>query len=170
MDCYADTASFVAPVYMWANAPYEPKREVQRTLRRGTEFVTGKATPIDFFSSVTGPLAPTVEPRAQLETFSGTTSISESTAKPTVGAAIPQPNAEVDLITKQRVRLLAIKYAGGVVSSEIVARLEILNSRLTSRAPRVSRDQVLALENASEQLMRIRAAREARSKPQGISA
>ena len=77
---------------------------------------------------------------------------------------------EIDRIAKQRVKLMAAKYASSVESSEIMARLEILNRRLLDRSPRVSKDQVLALENANEQLLRIRAAREERSKRLGIPA
>lgn len=63
---------------------------------------------------------------------------------------------------------MAAKYASGIESSEIVARLEILNRRLLDRAPRVSKDQVVALENANDQLAHIQAAREERSRRLGI--
>lgn len=74
----------------------------------------------------------------------------------------------VERIANQRVRLLAAKYAGSNETQEIVARLEILNRRLLSIAPRVSEEQVASLERAHEQLTRIRAAREERSKRLGI--
>ena len=66
---------------------------------------------------------------------------------------------DVEVIARQRVKLIAAKYAGGVESSEIVARLEILNRRLSAIAPRVTTEQVTALEDANERLATIRAAR-----------
>ena len=76
---------------------------------------------------------------------------------------------ELSRMAKQRVILLAAKYAGGNETSEIVARLEILNRRLLERAPRISKDQVAALENASDTLTRIRASRVERASRLGIS-
>ena len=63
---------------------------------------------------------------------------------------------------------MAAKYASGAQSSEILARLQILNSRLSESAPLVSKEQVTALEDANAQLARIRAAREERAKRVGI--
>jgi hypothetical protein len=48
--------------------------------------------------------------------------------------------------------------------------MEILNSRLSERAPLVSMEQVAALEDAYDQLDRIRATREERAKRFGIPA
>lgn len=172
MDYYIDTASFVYPTFNWANvAPFEPKRQERMALVGRTEFATAKANAADFFRAVTGPLAPTAAPSVQAEPIAGMTApLSESAVTPVAGAVavVAPPNADVERIAKQRVKLMAAKYASGIESSEIVARLEILNRRLLDRAPRVSKDQVVALENANDQLAHIQAAREERSRRLGI--
>lgn len=172
MDYYVDTASFVYPTFNWANvAPFKPKRQERRALEERTEFAVSKTGPVDFFSAVTGPLAPTAAPSAQVEPIAGTTApFSESTVTPVAAAKVAAPNVDVERIAKQRVQLMAAKYASGIETSEIVARLEILNRRLLDQAPRVSKAQVLALEDANEQVARIRAAREERSNRLGIPA
>ena len=172
MDYYIDTASFVYPTFNWANvAPFEPKRQERMALVGRTEFATAKANSADFFRAVTGPLAPTAAPSVQAEPIAGMTApLSESAVTPVAGAVavVAPPNADVERIAKQRVQLMAAKYASGIESSEIVARLEILNRRLLDRAPRVSKDQIVALENANDQLAHIQAAREERSRRLGI--
>jgi hypothetical protein len=53
---------------------------------------------------------------------------------------------EISKIAEDRIKLLAIKYANDSISAEMIARLEILNSRLIERAPRVSVEQISHLE------------------------
>lgn len=168
MDYYIDTA-YVYPTFNWANvASFEPKRQERMALVGRTEFATAKANSADFFLPVTGPLAPTAAPSVQAEPIAGTGPLSESAVTPVAVAVVAPPNADVERIAKQRVQLMAAKYASGIESSEIVARLEILNRRLLDRAPRVSKDQIVALENANDQLAHIQAAREERSRRLGI--
>jgi hypothetical protein len=97
-----------------------------------------------------------------------TLTLNESVYSHNATADVPPPSIEIDQIAKQRVRLMAAKYAAGAQSSEILARLEILNSRLSERAPLVSKEQVTALEDANAQLARIRSVREERAKRLGI--
>lgn len=172
MDYYVDTVSLVYPTVNWANvAPFEPKRQERKTLIGRTEFATATASSmIDFFRAVTGPLAPTAAPSAQAEPIAGTTApLSERAVTPIAAAVVVPPNADVERIAKQRVQLMAAKYASGIESSEIVARLEILNRRLLERAPRVTKAHVSALEDAHAQLARIRATREERANRFGIA-
>jgi len=171
MDYYQDTTSVVAPPFIWAMAPYDPKRDVSKSLMARTEFAATKEKTVDFFVDSTGPFARTVAPTVQAEPLAGTASpLGKSSSASVEPSVVPQTNTDVERIAKQRIRLMAAKYASSVESSEIIARLEILNHRLLGLAPRVSKDQVLALENANEQLLRIRAAREDRSKRLGIPA
>ena len=170
MDYYVDSSAFIYPTFNWANvAPFEPKMQEQKAGAARTEFAAAKSGAVDFFIAAKGPLAPTStrDTLAQEPIGEVTTSVGE-TATP-VTAAIIKTDVDVDRIATQRVRLMAAKYAGGPESSEIVARLEILNRRLLEQSPRVSKEQVFALENASEQLARIKAAREERSKRLGIA-
>ncbi|MDP1548038.1 MAG: hypothetical protein Q8L87_18665 [Anaerolineales bacterium] len=94
--------------------------------------------------------------------------LSDRSGPPAATPTMTPQSLGVERIANQRVRLLAAKYAGSNETQEIVARLEILNRRLLSIAPRVSEEQVASLERAHEQLTRIRAAREERSKRLGI--
>ncbi len=172
MDYYAN--AIPAPqMFNWALAPYDPKNKVPRTLSVRTEFATNNASAVDFFTEAKGPLAPTTAPHLQQNSFATTTPVGDPQSSSTTSVEkvlASQTSLEIDRIAKQRVKLMAAKYASSVESSEIMARLEILNRRLLDRSPRVSKDQVLALENANEQLLRIRAAREERSKRLGIPA
>lgn len=172
MDYYVDIAAFEYPKFNWANvAQFEPKRQEKGILSGRTEFTTAKIGLFDFFSAVTGPLAATANPSKQSETIADTTvPLSEFIVNPVVNALEVPPNSDVERIAKQRVQLMAVKYASGIESSEILARLEILNHRLLDCAPRVSNDQVIALENANDQLAHIRASREERSRRLGIPA
>lgn len=175
MYSYIDTTSPVNPVTWTVLAPlsaelFESRNSDCKALVRQTAFATEDARPADLFSSETGPFAPTTIPKSQTTLLPE--QITPSLTEPGTKAAIdhsPPPNKELDQIAKQRVRLMAAKYASDVQSSEIVARLEILNRRISERAPRVSEEQVAALEDPHEQLARIRAGREERAKRLGIS-
>ncbi|WP_145998740.1 hypothetical protein [Methyloterricola oryzae] len=170
MDYYIDTTPLINSVN-WANvAPFQPSSfqessPQRKVLSEQTEFVTAGASLIDFFAETKRLSVHTPPPGAE-----STPTLAESLSPHTATAAAPQLNAEIDQIAKQRVRLMAAKYASGERSSEIMARLEILNSRLSERAPLVSKEQVEALEDAYEQLDGIRAVREERAKRFGIPA
>lgn len=167
MNFYVDHTPFVNPS-AWANPALisewqETKPQVERT-----NFAFEKATLFDFFAPEKGPAAPTTSLSAQVGDVDQTRTLNESSAEPATSASSSQPMEDVERIAAQRVQLLAAKYAGGNAAAEIVARLEILNHRLLERAPRVSGEQVQALEMANDQLVRIRAAREERSVRLGL--
>lgn len=174
MDFYVDHTPFISPVVSAYIAPFQPRlsehRGVERKAMTGqTAFATAEATPVDFFAAATGPLAPTTPPISQsAPSVELTPTLNESIHSHKATAVVLPPSLEIDQIAKQRVRLMAAKYAGGGQSSEILARLEILNSRLSERAPLVSKEQATALEDAGAQLARIRLAREERAKRLGI--
>lgn len=80
---------------------------------------------------------------------------------------------EVQRIARQRVGVILRKNNDKTVSSELLARLEILNKRMSEMAPRVTVEQVAALEAAqlrleahrrdrAERLVRIKALSESR--------
>ncbi len=71
---------------------------------------------------------------------------------------------DFESIARQRVRLLAMKYADPKgVTGEITARLEILSARLSNVAPRVTAAQVASLEQAAEAIALIQKRRKERS-------
>jgi hypothetical protein len=76
--------------------------------------------------------------------------------------------AEIRKITEDRIRLLAAKYTNESISAEMMARLEILNSRLSERAPRVTAEQISSLENSIGVIKSIEASRLARAKRLGL--
>lgn len=177
MDFYVDHTPYFNPVVATNIAPFQPRSRDRSTpeikgLTNQTAFVTEEAKAVDLFATTKGPLAQTKPPIPQLEPYSESTpTLKESVNFYSSATVVSQPSVEIDQIAKQRVRLMAAKYASGnTQSSEILARLEILNSRLSERAPLVSKEQVIALEGANAQLARIRAAREERAKRLGIPA
>lgn len=168
MSFYVDATPFVNPS-VWANvAPYISEWQGTKPLVERTKFAIEKATPFDFFAPEKGPAAPTAALSAQAGAVDQTQTLNESSAELSTSAFGAQPNADVERMAAQRVQLMAAKYAGGNATAEILARLEILNRRLLERAPRVSEEQVRALEIANDQLVRIRAAREERSARLGL--
>lgn len=172
MDYYVDMTATTVGFTNWANvAPFEPeRREHQRSgPARDTQTKISGAT--DFFDPVTGPAAPTTRLARNPNTNIVTELVSKTKDAKSANVeahAVHNNAGEVDRIAKQRVRLMAAKYASGAESTEMVARLEILNRRLVDRAPLVSSNQVQALESAANQLIQARTAREARMKRLGI--
>jgi hypothetical protein len=75
---------------------------------------------------------------------------------------------EIDTIANNRVRLLAANYVGGQMSTEIAARLEILDRRMLERAPRITHQHVEVLETANALLERIQQSRVERKKRLGM--
>jgi hypothetical protein len=171
VDYYVDMTASVTGNVNWAYvAPFEPeKRTHPRSLQEKAVPTHISGAP-DFFETVQGHAAPTTNPSRSPAPSSYTPepnvardlSSSASTSTDVVEVS------EIDRITKQRVRLMAARYASGVESSEIVARLEILNRRLLDKAPRVSVHQVQALEVAAGQLAQAKASREERMRRLGI--
>lgn len=168
MNFFVDATPFVNPS-AWADvAPYIREWRETKPLVERTKFATEKTTPFDFFAHEKGPRAPTATVSTQTGAVEQTQTLNESSAEPSTSAFGTQSSADVERIAAQRVQLMAVKYAGGTATEEIVARLEILNRRLLERAPRVSVEQVRALEIANDQLVRIQAAREERSVRLGL--
>lgn len=165
MDAYIETAP-LSPAYSFA-AAFEPRKPQGNFLVAQTEFSTGIGRWDDFFSNEANVSAPATAPvaRAKFSLFHTPTmnEVAAISATPTPAGQPAQLATNIDGIANQRVQLMAAKYAGGNDSLEIMARLEILNKRISTAAPRVSPGQVLALEEANEQLMRIRSSREQRS-------
>lgn len=171
MDFYIDHNPFINPVVATNVAPYQPRVLEQRNTERKslttqTAFITAEANAVDLFAELKGPFAQTTHLASQAtQPVEPTLTLNESLHSSNTNSAVLKPrDQEVDQIAKQRVKLMAAKYASGSQSSEILARLEILNSRLSERSPLVSKEQVTALENANTQLANIRAAREERAK------
>ena len=167
---YINITPLVDPIINWTNvAPFEPKRPIREPLITQTGLAQSK--PFDLFATGTGARTPTAVPDVRTVSESPCVSaISEFSCKASPYSIEGAPDADIDRIANQRVRLMAAKYVSGAASTEVVARLEILNQKLLDRAPRVSIDQLESLESANEKLARIRAAREERSKRLGLSA
>jgi hypothetical protein len=75
---------------------------------------------------------------------------------------------EVNKIAEDRIKILAMKYASDVISTETIARLEILNSRMIERSPRVTSEQVNFLEESISSINSIELSRLARAKRLGL--
>lgn len=170
---YVDVTPLVNPIVNWAHiAPYEPQRSTPRQASLlQTHSARSQVNPFDLFVSGSGALAPTSIVEDRVERFAKERETASRTISPAgLYASSKSEIDEIDRIAKQRVKLMAAKYASGTASAEILARLEILNRRLLERSPRVLPGQVEALESANDKLNRIRAAREERAKRLGITA
>lgn len=164
MDLYFSTEPITSP--LWANiAPYQPPTGGKSSAR--TEFGTQSFD--DFFKVPTGLSAPTPAPMAlPKDHLVATVPLVENRKKEIVGSTISESNEEIHKIARQRVQLLAAKYAKGSETTEIIARLEMLNRRLLEKSPRISDVQVAALEDAHQKLINMQLARKDRAKRLGI--
>ncbi|WP_236181510.1 hypothetical protein [Pseudomonas sputi] len=81
---------------------------------------------------------------------------------------IPARDLEINKIAEDRIKLLAIKYANDSISAEMIARLEILNSRLIERSPRVTVEQINFLEGSIGSIKTIEQSRLDRAKRLGL--
>ena len=170
---YVDVTPLVNPIVTWAHiAPYEPKTNTPRQASLlQTHSARSQVNPFDLFVSGSGALAPTFIVEDRVERFSKQRETASRTISQAGLYASPKnDNHEIDRIAKQRIKLMAAKYASDAASAEILARLEMLNRRLLERSPRVLPGQVEALESANDKLNRIRAARVERAKRLGITA
>lgn len=168
---YVDMSASAVGFVNWANvAPFMPERRGQQRSSSSKETPTPISGAPDFFNAEKGPSAPTAKvagsPKADV--FTAIPSQAKDSRSVALEKSSPSEISEVDRIAKQRVRLMAAKYATSSESAEMVARLEILNRRLLDRSPRISVGQVQALESAANQLANIRAAREEQMRRLGI--
>lgn len=168
---YVNVTPLFEPIVNWANyAPYESSAVAQARSSKHTRPADAKGEPFELFVSKTGVYAQTSIQDSNSDKLFTSVSSREPAANPSHYAKGGGSNTELNHIAKQRIKLMAAKYASNSASAEIVARLEILNQRLLDRSPRVSQVQVEALEQASEKLTLITMAREERSRLLGISA
>ncbi|WP_147298674.1 hypothetical protein [Lysobacter soli] len=75
-----------------------------------------------------------------------TSALIDQTRDQETGQRSKQGESDVERIARQRIHVMALRAGEGNRSSELLARLEILNQRITERAPRVTSAQVAALE------------------------
>lgn len=75
---------------------------------------------------------------------------------------------EIGKIAEDRIKILALKYANDSISSELLARLAILNTRMTDRCPRVSADQIGYLERSIGEIKSIEQSRIERARRLGL--
>lgn len=76
-------------------------------------------------------------------------STGETDSRPMEGVLSSATRTDLDRVTKSRIQILAMKYAG-VDSAEIDARLEVLNSKLNKILPRVDTKHIQALADVIE--------------------
>jgi hypothetical protein len=163
-DVYANTTPLHSPVHRWE----EIKPGVAKpTHSFSFEKLTGgssAARSLEVFRDV-----------SEATHLSGSSSAhaTANTVAPSGQAAqhsVPSVGGEAEVIASQRVRLLAAKYVGGKPSREVLARLAILDEKLLAALPRVTHDQVFALEQIAERLIGLSTSREQRAKKFDIPA
>jgi hypothetical protein len=163
-DFYANTTPLQSPVHRWEEirpGDARPPHSLSLEKATGGSSVVGSLEVFREFSEATR--------------FSGssTTNATAMNVAPTGQAAehaALSVECEADSIGSQRVRLLAAKYVDGKPSREVLARLAILDEKMLAALPRVTTDQVVALEQMAERLMGLSTSRQERAKKYGIPA
>lgn len=162
------TTPIDSPIVSWVSYSSSPvgKRDISVptavAFAERTSFRTQDGAP-DFFAAQTGPFAQT-----NVRSIDNSTLQNRTEQRDAARLASSQYASSAEKIAGQRIKLLAARYVNSKQSAEILARLEILNQRLLDVAPRTTKDQVASLEETSNQIERIRAAREQRAKRFGI--
>lgn len=172
MSAYIDNP-LVFPEIQWVvDAPFRPENLFQSSLISQTGFASKSVVPSNFFGNTTGPDAPT-STASENTNFGGAYSSSQtqldSSKKNSAGANFSWMGNDIERIASQRVKLIAEKYARDNVPQEILARLEILNHRLSKFYPRVTDAQVKALEIANDHLINLEDAHDEIAHRLGIS-
>lgn len=167
MSLYHQAISFEPSLFKWVDFDKARFDNSDQNVSNGvSEFPTAK----NAWQNISSVKLPNPNISETSPKSSGTNSMLFNSRAVTSSRFATNQDTHVERIAKQRVQLLALKYANKNVSSEIVARLEILNSRLLNYAPRVSKQQVEVLENANNRLDEIKLARAKLSKRLGIAA
>lgn len=175
MDFYVDVTPAPSPSVFYSSQAGDNRRPGPDNSYIGaTQFVTTNFSGLDFVAPGIGATEkPVKNPREGLDATPLIPKVANaSTNRASVGDNSSQrliKDMEIKKIAENRIRLLAIKYANNNVSAEIIARLEILNSRLIERAPRVTSEQVNFLESSINSLHSIELSRQARAKRLGLS-
>lgn len=182
MDIYAQPHS-IAPVVWMQQAPFDPSRRrlgvsgIHTSLmgERGSERLSNSAARKRQLNSIqTGSTsgdakamdAPTSgvslirseSPHLGMYATGDNLSVSRSSSVRPIAASHYE---EVARLSDQRVRLLAARYEKSDTSAEVLARLAILDARLSEKAPRVSKAQLDALEKNLDTLVVLQKSREA---------
>ncbi|MGV7240620.1 hypothetical protein [Caballeronia sp. M23-90] len=147
-----------------------PQTRTSPTQRTHTQFAILKGNVANFFERPTG--TATAVRAAELGDVVATLPIANEPARtlPAEAAEARDPmRSKVERIASERMVLLARKYAKQH-APEILARLEKLNVLLMEIAPRVSDEQIVALENSHKLLQRTDEARAQRAQRRAVQA
>lgn len=158
MSAYIDNPLTFPEIQWVVDAPYRPEKLFQSSLISQTGFASKSVVPSDFFGNKAGPDAPTFTVSENINFGKGYSSPQtqlDSSKKSLAGENVAWMCNDIERIASQRVKLIAEKYARDNVPQEILARLEILNHRLSKFSPRVTDAQVKALEIANDHLINL---------------
>ncbi|MFJ5237000.1 hypothetical protein ACIP86_09785 [Pseudomonas neuropathica] len=149
MDFYVDVTPAPAPSIFYASQAALGRNPPRENFDFGaTQFLTNKYTGLN---SASADIDSTEKvPKASVQNDSTSLLPKSADVRPIRSLAnerqVQGRDLEISKIAEDRIKLLAIKYANDSFSAEMIARLEILNSRLIERAPRVSVEQISHLE------------------------
>ncbi len=180
MDIYAQP-HFVAPIVCVQQAPFDPSRRALGVSGNHTSLLGehsserqgGAGAQKPHFTSIqassssgdaktkgaTLGISPTGIGYQQLGVYATGDAISDVRNASTISVAGYQSD-EVSRLCDQRMRLLAARYEKSDTSAEILARLAILDARLSVKAPRVSKAQLDVLEQNLDILAKLQKNRE----------
>ncbi|MFP3922771.1 hypothetical protein [Pseudomonas sp. W5-36] len=174
MDFYVDVTPAPSPSVFYSSQAGDDRRPGLDNSHIGaTQFVTTNFSGLDFVApGIDTTEKPVKNPKEGLDTtpiIPRAANASTSRASAGEDSLRLIKEMEIKRIAQNRIRLLAIKYADNDVSAEIIARLEILNSRLIERSPRVTSEQVNFLEASISSLNSVELSRQDRAKRLGLS-
>lgn len=131
----------------FSDAPDSP----QESSYQQTKFLIGQDGAYELFADMSGVRAPT----------SGLPRSSAVIRREAVEHRDQFSNsAAIDAISRQRTKLMAMNYASGGKSNEILARLEIINNKFLKKYPRVTRERLEILDEVAQVIVDSEAALE----------
>lgn len=173
MNYHPNTVYFMPPTPAHFYSAADTGSLGQTALATQTAFLEKSYDLSDLFDFSIGAHALTTAPSEEVTRMNQPTPTVSESVEISTAPVKSEPLAStgsIEDIAKQRVQILAAKYARDTEQTELMARLEILNQRLLNHSPRVSKTQISALENISQMLDRAKIAREERSSRFGIPA
>lgn len=149
-----------APVHEWAEiALWQPPQGMSVQATHQSQFVSFLADAYEMFAARKGEMAQTAI----------STSSKKIGATQAKSGRAPMPVVSgIDAIAGERVKILAAKYATNSADKEVLARLEILNQRLSQRMPTVTVGQVEFLEKINDSLAELKLKSQFRAQRLGL--
>jgi hypothetical protein len=144
-------------------------RELELSHGAATKFLNAGATEVNFGTQNFNPKAKLAGVSTKFDPTPLLSDVLDLATPRPFEQSVQVKDAEISKVAEARIKLLAMKYASDTVSAEMIARLEILNSRIIERSPRVTVEQIGTLENSIGAIESIEKSRLDRAKRLGLA-